>query len=198
MSFVRRQQLGTRGDGAVTDRRGKPQVFECTNCLKITGVDNLKRLVIPVIIAEASGMRVKMELRRLCQECYEDYYYFLHEEWDAQKLSKAPTNTSKPPPDPSPPPGGRGSLVNGVNTFDEQSGPSKAGAGGSAGLATNEPPAEPPHWHPPDCTCHECIEPPAEPFCTKFDKPISKAIVDCEFSNCARTYCNHYCGERVE
>jgi len=137
----------------------KPKMFECANCFEIVGVDNLKRLVIPVITGGPTGMDVHFEGRWLCGECYDDFFYFLHEEWDAQNLSKAKTNTNTPPPDPCPPPGGRGSTFLcktsecDHSSFSEeidgkshclrcgwtvQSGPSKPGAGGS-----NEPPAEP-------------------------------------------------------
>jgi len=77
--------------------RRKARIFECANCFETVGVDNLKRLVIPVISEGPKGMDVHFEGRWLCGECYEDFFYFLHEEWDAQNLTKTP---------PKSPPGG--------------------------------------------------------------------------------------------
>jgi len=60
-------------------------------------------------------MAVQMKLRPLCGPCYDDYYYFLHENWDAQKpanhrgregdgslLAPAPTGPLEPAADVSP------------------------------------------------------------------------------------------------
>ncbi|GAH29474.1 unnamed protein product, partial [marine sediment metagenome] len=63
----------------------KVQCFQCANCEKTAGVDNLKGLVVPVITAEAIGMRVQMKHRYLCGPCYDDFFYSLNEDWDAQK-----------------------------------------------------------------------------------------------------------------
>ena len=131
--------------------------YQCYECGYLVVQEQTKFLVIPVISVEASGMRVEMRLKPLCPRCYDDYYYYLHEDWmgqKAQKVNRSKNNTSSTPPDPSPPPGGRGSLdqddcdhrfhdeVDGYTfcatcDFTVESGPSKAGAGDSP------PPADP-------------------------------------------------------
>ena len=75
---------------------------ECTGCRKLVGQEKAKWLVIPVLVGSATGILVKFRNRPLCGSCYDDYYYALHEDWDAQRPYK-PVRGGSPLPPSEPP-----------------------------------------------------------------------------------------------
>ena len=77
---------------------GKLQICQNGLCGQQSDINDMKSLVIPLIEASPTGMHVKMTQRWLCGQCYDDYFYFLTEEWDAQKPEG---ERQSPPPTPS-------------------------------------------------------------------------------------------------